>query len=730
MFDLDNARVRTDSPIERVDLDAPEMDEAPEHPLDAPDKSELHDLLLSYYRQELDRQAENRRQMAQDEDYYDGDQWDEADAALLRDRGQKPLVYNVIAQSINWILGSERRARMDFKVLPRRKEESKAAEAKTSLLKYLADVNRSQFHKSRAFSDAVKVGIGWMEAGIQDEDDGEPIYDRYESWRNVLWDSVATDLDLSDARYLFRSKWVDADIAKAVFQDRADVIDLSVSDAASYGTNDGVDGDDAMDVSEWETGEQGVNAAIVTHQRRRVRLIECWFKRPVIAKRVRSGPFRGEVFDQNDPRHQEVIDTVAERPTMLMHVAVFTHAGLLYLAPTPYRHNRFPLIPIWGYRRGKDNLPYGVIRQLRDIQDDINKRAAKAMHILSTNKVIMDEGAVDDMDEFIEEVARPDAVIVKKTGKSIDLNVDRDLAPAHLDLMSRNIQMIQQVGGVTDELLGRTTNATSGIAIQSRQEQGSVTTNALFDNLRFAEQQRGELELSMIEQFMTEEKQFRILNGRGNADFVTVNDGLPENDITRTKADFVISEQDWQATLRQAAVEQLMAMISKMPPQVGMVMLDLVVENMDIVNRDELVKRIRQISGQKDPDQTEPTQEDMAQMQAAQEQQQFQKEQALTALAEQKAKVAKLQAEADRIKRQTIGDNVTSIKSAMEAATGVVTVPQVAPLADAILAESGWPEAQPIDAPAQPQQPFPQPSPAAAGLPPQGINKEVIPNGV
>ena len=92
----------------------------------------------------------------------------------------------------------------------------------------------------------------------------------------------------------------------------------------------------------------------------------------------------------------------------------------------------------------------------------------------------------------------------------------------------------------------------------------------------------------------------------------------------------------------------------------------------------------------------------------------------MAALAEQKAKVAKLEAEADRIKRQTIGDNVTSLKSAMEAATGVVAVPQIAPLADSILAESGWPEAQPIDAPHAPAQPVPQPAPAAAGLPPQG----------
>ena len=63
----------------------------------------------------------------------------------------------------------------------------------------------------------------------------------------------------------------------------------------------------------------------------------------------------------------------------------------------------------------------------------------------------MDEGAVDDLDEFAEEVSRPDAIIVKKQGKELVINAERELAPAHLELMSRSISMIQTLSGVTDE---------------------------------------------------------------------------------------------------------------------------------------------------------------------------------------------------------------------------------------------------------------------------------------
>ena len=86
-------------------------------------------------------------------------------------------------------------------------------------MKYLSDVNRLPFARARAFKDAVVTGLGWLEVGIQDEtDNDEMIYSRYESWRNLLWDSAAIESDLSDARYMFRVKWVDIDAAKPCSQ--------------------------------------------------------------------------------------------------------------------------------------------------------------------------------------------------------------------------------------------------------------------------------------------------------------------------------------------------------------------------------------------------------------------------------------------------------------------------------------------------------------------------------
>lgn len=762
MFDINDANLtRVDkfaTPVDRIPDQGSSVEPPapPANPLDSGDNQELHRRLLSYYRQELDRQSENRFQMAIDEDYYDNIQWSEEEASQLKERGQAPIVYNVTSQTINWVIGSEKRGRTDFKILPREEEDTRPAEIKTKLLKYLSDVNRLPFSRSRAFEDAIKVGLGWLEDGAQDEDDGEPIYSRYESWRNILHDSASTELDFSDGRYIFRSKWVDVDVAKALFPGREAQIQDAVVDASLYGSFDMVDGDVPMDYMEFDRSNYSVARTLVSHKRQRVRLIECEYRVPEKVQRLKGGVFKGEIYDEQDHRHVNAVNSgqsaVAAKVMMRVRLAHMTVKDLLWEGPSPYKHNRFRFTPIWCYRRGRDNLPYGMIRSIRDIQDDVNKRASKALHILSANKVIMDEGALPDtmtLDEFAEEIARPDAIIVKRAGKELVINAERDLAAPHLDLMSRGINMIQQVGGVTDELLGRTTNAVSGIAVQKRQEQGSLATNKPFDNLRLAAQMQGELQLSLLEQFCDAQKTFRITNERGTPEFIQINNGLPENEITRTKADFIISEADWRSTMRQAAAEQLMDMISKMPPQVGLMLLDLAVESMDLPNREEIAKRIRAQTGMKDPDQKEPTPEEMAQADAQAKQQQAQEAMLMAELDgkaadadKKKADAQRAMASAERELGLAMKDRVDATGAAMVAAQAVITMPTIARVADGILQEAGW---QNFNAnamgglppmPAQPPQPEPAPQPEpqpaqemapqdmppeAAAMPPEGM---------
>lgn len=201
------------------------------HPLDGEEARKQLRKLLEWFYFEKDKQAANRLEMAMDADFYDGIQWDPADAQVLNDRGQMALVFNELAPMIDWIIGTERRTRVDWRVMPRAEDDVQLADIKTKALKYLSDVNRVQYNRSRAFSDAMKAGVGWLDDGLRDDPTAEPIYGRTEDWRNVLWDSAGYELDLSDSRYLFRWRWVDEDIAVMMFPDREAQIRMAVNDS-------------------------------------------------------------------------------------------------------------------------------------------------------------------------------------------------------------------------------------------------------------------------------------------------------------------------------------------------------------------------------------------------------------------------------------------------------------------------------------------------------------------
>lgn len=691
-----------------------------QHPLDSQQAIDIHAKLMGHYSRELERQAENRVEMAIDEDFYDHIQWSEEELAELNARAQAPLVFNLIQTSVNWLLGSQRRATMDYKILPRKKDGQGAADRKSELMRYLRDENRSEYEYSRAFASGVKAGVGWLETGQGNPEDGTIVYDRAESWRNIVWDSLATRPDLSDGRYQFRTKWLDLDIAKALIATGRDGILDHAASEVSYGLDDmdgaGDEPMDSIETAHFDGATQvgGLSGRFDTG-RARVRVIEAWFKRiDPKAKVVRGGQFNGQLFDEWSEGHvndiNQGLSTLVSRPREVIWVALLTEGGMLDLRKSPYRHNRFPFTPVWGYRRERDGMPYGIIRGMRDINRDLNKRASKALHLLSSTRVTVEEGAVDDIEELREEAGRPDAVIVHKPGRPAPtFSTDTNLAAAQVDLMSRDAQMIQQISGVTDENLGRKTNATSGKAIIARQDQGSMSTSLFFDNLRFARAVHGEKLICNIEQFFSDQDEFRIIDQRGNPQFVTINDGSAENAIAAFRADFIITEEDWRASARQAQSAELLDLASKLAPvapQLVLSIMDLIVEAMDVPKRDELVKRIRQITGATDPDAdpNNPDEATMAKQQASDEQVRMQVRAMMAEIMEKEAKARKVAAEAAKIEGNVATDQISMLKNAMEAAVAIAGAPAVAAAADQILGQAMMAAAQSVKSPESEQE--------------------------
>ncbi len=668
-----------------------------------------HGVLMDYLADEKEGQAEERFQMAVDEDFNDHLQWTSEDAQLLIERGQAPLVYNEGRLTVEWLKGTEKRTRIDYKILPRSEDDETGAEVKTKVFKYVDDVNLGAFHRSAAFASMVTAGVGYLEEGINIEPCEEIIYAGSAPWRDVYRDRRSRNIDYNkDGRYLFRMRRLDLDYAVALLPKCRDQLERAA------------DSTRAVEDEVWYLGERltsahdlDYSANLPTSQRERrafigsayadsgrkssVELIEAWYKVPESVKFFQDGPLKGKVFDENSPQHAQAAQDgwrLYESVAWRMRVMICTLDDPLWDGPSPFKHQKFPIIPVFCYRRARDGMAYGVWRGMRDPQYDLNKRMSKALWAASSNRVVADDDAVEDVDEAREEIARPDAWIKKKRGAELRIENNGPDLQASLELANQDRAMIRTVGGVTSENLGHDTNAISGKAVLAKQDQGSMTTAEIFDNFRLGYQLAGRLRLSHIEQYKTEREVIRIVGQSRPIEWVTINDFDPEtgqwkNDITEREADFIVSEQDYRASLQQAAAETMGEIFSKVAPyapQAIVNVLDLWVDLMDVPNKEEFVSRIRKLNGQRDPSKRPTPEEMQAQQEAdtkAAQADQLQQQTQAKALEELIAKIEKLTAETADIR-------TTTLYQSLQAAQIVATTPGVAPVADTIAKGAGF----------------------------------------
>ncbi len=713
-----------------------------------------HATLIQALRDERDLQGEERMQMAIDHDYYDHLQWREEDAAVLMERGQAPLVFNESRQTIDWVCGVQKRMRMDDEVLPREKGDQQSAEVKSVVFKYVSDSNLAPWHESKAYKSAVIGGLGWLEEGINTDPGAPLIYSGSEDWRNVYRDSRSRDFDLKSGRYMFRRKRTDLDYAIALLPKAKKHL------VQQAGVDEDVKGDDIWYLGERLTGSSdmiGSNGYLpsrfsdrsayiggsqtMDHGRRlSVDLIEAWYRVPQAVEVFAQGPLRGKEFDPKNQGHVQLqTDRWRMYPavTMRMRVMLCTESAPMWDGKSPLRHQNFLLVPIWGYRRGRDGMAYGLMRGMRDINDDINKRASKAIYAASSNRMTYEKGAFADQEEARREAARPDMALEVSRLEAVRFEKPTADMQANLELLSFDREMLRNVGGVTDANLGRDSNAISGKAIGLQQDQGSLATSELPDNLRLAKQLAGRLRLSHIEQFMTEQQVIRITGEGKPINWVTINerqeDGSTLNDIAGQEADYVIGERDYRETYAQAAMEQMMELLGKIAtyaPQVVMNVLDLVVDSAEIKNKDEWVGRIRKINGQRDPKKP-PTPEEQAKAQKSEAEAERANQIQLETL---QAGLDKLRAEIGKLGTDDMLKRVEAMFTALQAAQVVALTPNVAPIADTIAAGAGFEDQQGQDPnipqPAAPVAQVPPPMPDMGNPmsePPQGMDPAMAP---
>ena len=163
------------------------------------------------------------------------------------------------------------------------------------------------------------------------------------------------------------------------------------------------------------------------------------------------------------------------------------------------------------------------------LQDEINKRRSKTLHLLNTAQVVYETGAVADIETFRQEALRPDGTMEVSPGalanRQIEFRTRDDLATAHFQLLQEAKNAIDVKGPNAIEMGDGAAGAIppSGRAILASQQGGMIQVGDLFDNLRHLDRRVFRAVWARVRQFWTAEKWVRVTDDERNVRWLGLN---------------------------------------------------------------------------------------------------------------------------------------------------------------------------------------------------------------
>ena len=380
--------------------------------------------LHKHYDDYLTVKAPERYEQRTARHYYHSDQWTSEELRILRSRGQPAQTKNYIARKINTVVGLIERLRQDPRASARTPKHRDGADLATATLKYSLDAQRWTDKSPLVALDGAVEGLGGVELTLEQGDLG----DTDVGFRRVPIDQFFYDVrsyepDLSDARYMGTSRWVDLDVAQSAFPNKAAALEGLLEDGRSH--------DHSPDRDRvW------VNA-----QDKRLRLVDHWY--------LWKGKWR---------------------------YCLYVHHTMLAEGVSPFTDEKGRTISkyvMYSAAVDHDGDRYGFVRIFKSIQDEINQRSSKALHILNSRRIILEKGAVKDIDRVRREWARPDGVVEVNRGFIDRIKPDEQGADfaGQLAMLDGAKSEIAEFGP-TPQLTEQAGGAKSGRAIALLQQAG------------------------------------------------------------------------------------------------------------------------------------------------------------------------------------------------------------------------------------------------------------------
>ena len=496
--------------------------------LDEAEKAKLVDKLDKMFSYAADNPSwiRGRNSMIKCFQYREGEQWTAEEKAELEKRHQPDTVNNQISVVVNRLVGDLVNQKFRVGFVGRNQEpDEKLGNVLSNLLMHIRQSNDLEFEERDMAEDGFTCGMGVLDMSISFDDMDQPeIKVRNEDPLIVFPDPDSRRYDWNeDARFVARAKWWSIDEAAETYP-QAEPYLRSAGGLSPFGDNS--NSAQVANVDHFK-GERYVDK-----DNERIRLIEVQYKkyereRVLLLSDGTSHPLPEEAKGAEIiklAKAQGLTGRMLSRLKTTICVGVYAAGVLLEHKETDHKY--FSLIPYFAYRR-KTGEPYSLITLALSMQDAINKRESKALHLLNTNQAVYEKSAVDDPAKLAEEKAKPDGNIELRDGalsqSRFQFKENLELAASQFNMHQRAQADLYAIVGMDQRMGQQTGEIRSGSGLQKKYAEASKPVATLFDNIRRTRKIFARVALDLIQKYYTGEKIVMITDDQNAAQVVGVN---------------------------------------------------------------------------------------------------------------------------------------------------------------------------------------------------------------
>jgi len=453
-------------------------------------------------------------------DYKDHKQWTDAERAKLNSRNQAPIQVNRIKPKVEAMKGLIISRKTDPRAISRTPKHNAAAEAVTDSLRYVADNNDFDNIKLDVADNMIIEGYGAAIIEMQAKGKENEVKVIHIPWDRYYYDFYSRKLDFTDKRWDGIVLWMDSEEVMELF----DLGEEKVEAMLNEGSFDDFD-DTYEDRPHWADYKQS-----------RIRICQHFF--------IHKGVWHISYFSNNE--------------------------WLIEPTPSPYLDEfGAPMNPIEAQAANidRENNRFGEVVYWLDLQDEINHRRSKFLHLLNNRQTTGRVGAIQDIAQMKRELSKPDGH-VEYNGEKGDFDIipNGDMKNGQFELYQDGKAELDAVS-INAQLSGERQGDLSGLAIGRLQQAGLNELSSFYNGLASWEVRVYRQKWARIRQFWDDEKWIRVTDDNNVLRFVGLNQKVTVQQLLEEK----IQDESLDIQQRQQAQQTLQALAEAQDPRLGQI---------------------------------------------------------------------------------------------------------------------------------------------------------------